>query len=181
MKAVAVFPKEKKSRVIDVEPPKLTDGAQVKLRMLESGVCGTDREVASCEYGQPPDGCDYLIQGHESLGRVVEVGTKVGLVAVGDLVVPMVRRPCPENCPACAHGRSDLCYTGHFTERGINRRHGYWAEEVVISDECYVVKVPEALRHVAVLLEPLTIAEKGLMILSHILQRTPWEVVARRE
>src|SRR5947207_7653128 len=119
MKAVAVFPGTREVRVIEHEAPRITEPDQVKLRILDIGVCGTDKEICAFEYGTPPDGSDYLVIGHESLGEVVEVGNGVSRVKIGDLVVPMVRRPCPhKSCLACRSGRQDFCYTGDFTERG---------------------------------------------------------------
>jgi threonine dehydrogenase-like Zn-dependent dehydrogenase len=93
MKAVAVFPGERDVRVVDHEAPRLSARSEVKLRMLEVGVCGTDREICASQYGTPPAGSDYLIIGHESLGEVVEVGAAVSRMKAGDLVVPMVRPP----------------------------------------------------------------------------------------
>jgi threonine dehydrogenase-like Zn-dependent dehydrogenase len=146
----------------------------VKLRVLEVGICGTDKEICAFEYGTPPEGSEYLVIGHESLGEVVEVGAAVKRVKPGDLVVPMVRRPCPhQECLACREGRQDFCYTGDFTERGIKQQHGFMTEYVV-DDERYMNVVPRELRDVAVLVEPLTIAEKGLTQLWQVQQRLPW-------
>ncbi|HTJ40060.1 MAG TPA: alcohol dehydrogenase catalytic domain-containing protein, partial [Dactylosporangium sp.] len=35
------------------------------------GICGTDREIVGAGRGTPPPGRDFLVLGHESLGRVV--------------------------------------------------------------------------------------------------------------
>jgi threonine dehydrogenase-like Zn-dependent dehydrogenase len=43
MKAVAVFPKTKEVKVIDREEPQITQPTEAKLRMLDVGVCGTDK------------------------------------------------------------------------------------------------------------------------------------------
>jgi threonine dehydrogenase-like Zn-dependent dehydrogenase len=48
-----------------------------------------------------------------------------------------------------------------YFERGINLRHGYLTEYYVDEPE-YIVKVPDGLRDVGVLLEPLTVVEKGV-------------------
>jgi threonine dehydrogenase-like Zn-dependent dehydrogenase len=105
---------------------------------------------------------------------VVEIGAEVTRVSVGDLVVPMVRRPCPHShCTACRSSRQDFCFTGDFTERGIKERHGFMAE-FIVDDEQFMNPVPAALRDVAVLVEPLTIAEKGLEQVWNIQQRLPW-------
>jgi len=174
MKAMAVYPSDRRLSIIDHPEPALTSPTDVKLRMLDVGICGTDKEIVSCEYGTPPEGSSYLIIGHESLGEVVEVGPQVSRVKIGDLAVPSVRRPCSDpSCIACRADRQDFCYTGKFTERGINRLHGYMTEFVVEQDR-YLNPVPRALRDVAVLVEPLTIAEKGIAQLKQIQQRLPW-------
>lgn len=174
MKAVAVFPGAKEFRVIDHPEPNVESPTHAKLRILDVGICGTDKEIVSFQYGTPPDGSEYLIIGHESLGEVVEVGSQVSNLKTGDLVVSSVRRPCnhPE-CAACQAGRQDFCYTGDFTERGIKQQHGYMTE-FVVEEAQYMSPVPASLRDVAVLVEPLTIAEKGITQLWQIQQRLPW-------
>jgi threonine dehydrogenase-like Zn-dependent dehydrogenase len=178
MKAIAVTPETKQLGLINFAEPSLLSPTDVKLRMIEAGVCGTDKEICAFEYGTPPVGSAQLIIGHESLGEVVEVGTRVTRVKVGDLVVPMVRRQCPhDNCPACRSGRQDFCFTGDFTERGIKGRHGFMAQ-FVVDDEQYMNPVPRNLRDVAVLVEPLTIAEKALIQVWDVQQRLPWSCAA---
>jgi glucose 1-dehydrogenase len=174
MKAVAVFPAERRFAVIDHPEPQITSATQVKLRMLDVGICGTDKEIVAFEYGTPPVGSPYLILGHESLGQVIETGAEVTSLKPGDLAVPTVRRPCDQpGCVACRCERQDFCYTGEFTERGINQRHGFMAE-FVVEDACYVNPVPASLRDVAVLVEPLTIAEKAVTQLWQVQRRLPW-------
>lgn len=174
MKAIAVFPEQKQFKLIDHPEPNLATPTQVKLRVLDVGICGTDKEIVKFEYGTPPDGSDYLILGHESLSEVVEVGPEVRNLRVGDLAVATVRRPCshPE-CIACRSGRQDFCYTGDFTERGIKQQHGYMTE-LVVEEARYVCCAPRPLRDVGVLVEPLTIAEKGIEQLWQVQQRLPW-------
>jgi threonine dehydrogenase-like Zn-dependent dehydrogenase len=175
MKAVAVFPARRQVQIIDHPEPDLQSPTGLKMRVLDVGVCGTDREITSFQYGTPPEGSDYLVIGHESLSRVVATGEKVTTAKAGDLVVLTVRRPCPHaGCIACRSGRQDFCYTGDFTERGIKQQHGYMTE-FVVEEERYVSVVPPELRDVAVLVEPLTIAEKSLAQLQAIERRLPWE------
>ncbi|HET6373637.1 MAG TPA: glucose 1-dehydrogenase [Candidatus Polarisedimenticolia bacterium] len=174
MKAVAVNPSTRRVRLLDHEEPRITSPTQVKLRMLDVGVCGTDREICSFEYGTPPAGSTHLVIGHESLGVVEEIGSAVSRLSAGDLVVPIVRRPCRhQTCAACRSGRQDFCYTGEFQERGIKEAHGFMTESIV-DDEIYMNPVPRELRKFAVLVEPLTIAEKALMQVREIQQRLPW-------
>jgi glucose 1-dehydrogenase len=173
MKAVAVFPGEKKLALIDHPEPELVNSHHVKIRMLEVGVCGTDREISAFDYGTPPEGSQYLVLGHESLGKVVSIGKDVTRVKPGDLAVMSVRRPCPELCPACAVGRQDFCYTGDYDERGIVRRHGYMTE-FVVEEERYIHRVPAEIREFGVLTEPLTIAEKAFDQIEKVQLRMPW-------
>jgi len=182
MKAVAVFPEAREVLVVDDHPePALESPTEVLLRVLEVGVCGTDREIAGFEYGFPPPGCERLVIGHEALAEVIDCGPEVTRVAKGDLVVPMVRRPCPHaHCLACRNERQDFCYTDEYTERGIRHRHGFMTEHVV-EDERYLVAVPRALRHSAVLTEPLTIVEKTLIQLWDVQERLPWECREARD
>jgi len=178
MKAIAVFPKEKKVRMIDVPDPRIVVPTDVKLRTLHVGICGTDREICHFKYGIPPAGEDHLVIGHEMLAEVVEVGAGVRNLLPGDLVIPTVRRPCTHaHCTACQSGRQDFCYTGDFTERGIKQRHGYMTEHVV-DEERFLVPVPADLAEVAVLVEPLTIAEKAIIQINMMQQRLPWACAA---
>jgi len=174
MKAVAVFPEAKEIKIVEYEEPRLSSPTEVKLRVLDVGICGTDKEICAFEYGTPPAGSPYLLLGHESLSEVVETGEGVEHLKRGDLVVASVRRPCPhETCAACRMGRQDFCFTGDFTERGIKGRHGYLTE-FVVDDERYMNVVPARLREVGVLVEPLTIAEKALAEVWHMQKRLPW-------
>jgi len=174
MKALAVFPKQQETRCIDHEEPQTSGPDDVLIQMLEVGICGTDKEICSFEYGTPPDDSEFLVLGHEALGRVIEVGPEVSRLKLGDLVVPSVRRPCPhEHCRACRAGRQDFCFTGDFTERGIKQRHGFLAERVVEQQE-FLNLVAAPLRDVAVLIEPLSIAEKALRQVWDVQERLPW-------
>src|SRR5437016_7525211 len=174
MRAVGVVPGTREVRLIEHETPQITAANQVKIRSLEVGVCGTDREICTFVYGSPPEGFDYLVLGHESLGQVVEVGSGVSRFQPGDLVVPSVRRPCQHaSCLACRTDRQDFCYTGDFTERRIKMTHGFMTE-FYVDEEKYLTRVPPELREVAVLVEPLTVAEKGLAQVWEVQKRLPW-------
>lgn len=174
MRAVAAVPAERAMRIVDHPEPRIERPTDVLFEVLDVGVCGTDREIARFDYGSPPPGVAYLVIGHESLGRVVDVGPAVTRLRRGDLVVTMVRRPCGRpDCPACAAGRQDFCFTGEFTERGIKGRHGFMTERVV-DDERFMHVVPAHLRDVGVLVEPLTIAEKALIQVWDVRSRLPW-------
>jgi threonine dehydrogenase-like Zn-dependent dehydrogenase len=98
MRALTVAPGTANSaQVEDVPDPPLSDGP-VLVKTLALGVCGTDREIVSGQYGWAPPGAQRLVIGHESLGKVVEAPSGSGFKA-GDVVVGVVRRPDPVPCP----------------------------------------------------------------------------------
>ncbi|HEX8949630.1 MAG TPA: glucose 1-dehydrogenase [Dissulfurispiraceae bacterium] len=160
MKAIAISSDEKALQTIDRPEPSISSPYDIKLRILEVGICGTDREEVAGERGTPPEGKEYLVIGHEMFGQVVEVGAKVIRVKPGDYAVFTVRRGCGK-CLPCAMNRSDMCRTGGYKERGIKSMDGY-ETEYVVDKEQYVIRVPAELRSVGVLVEPLSIGEKAI-------------------
>src|SRR5690349_20206374 len=164
MKAVSVFPGKPNSvHVAEVPRPSLDqvpDGRGVLVRVLRVGVDGTDKEINAAEYGAAPPGDDFLVIGHESIGQVVEVGPNVPTtIRPGTIVVASVRRP-----GASIYGKiglQDFTTDDVYYERGINLLHGYLTEYYV-EDAEYVFPLPANLADVGVLLEPTTVAEKGI-------------------
>src|SRR3954466_1385402 len=164
MKAVAVRPGIPNSMHLrEVPEPSLDeipDGRGVLVEVLRVGVDGTDKEINAAEYGDAPDGHEYLITGHESLGRVVEVGANVpSTIVPGTIVVASVRRPGMSVYDSI--GLQDFTTDEVYFERGINKRHGYLCEQYVEDFE-YIVPLPPCLSETGVLLEPMTVAEKAV-------------------
>jgi len=171
MKAVAVFPGKPGSMHLTTMPrPRLEDvpgGRGVLVQVLRVGVDGTDKEIDAAEYGAAPPGDDFLVTGHESFGVVEAIGPAVTGLQPGDYVVATVRRPGSSLYDRI--GTYDMTTDDTYYERGINLRHGYLTQYYVDDPE-YIVKVPAGLRHVGVLLEPLTVVEKGIAQ-AHEIQR----------
>ena len=163
MKAIAVFPGQPESvHLAEMPQPKVSDipnGRGVLVRVLRVGVDGTDKEINAAEYGRAPEGYNFLVIGHESFGQVEAVGANVTELKPGDYVVATVRRPGHSIYDQI--GTYDMTTDDVYYERGINLRHGYLAEYYVDEPE-YIVKVPQGLREVGVLLEPTTVVEKGI-------------------
>ena len=163
MKAVAVMPGKVDSiHMRTVARPMVSDvpgGRGVLVRVLRVGVDGTDKEINAAEYGNAPEGDDFLIIGHESFGIVEAVGPKVTELRVGDHVVASVRRPGSSVYDQI--GLQDMTTDDVYFERGINLRHGFLAEYFVDSAD-YMVKVPTELREAGVLMEPTSVAEKAI-------------------
>ena len=163
MKAVAVVPGKPNSvHLADLPKPSVDEipgGRGVLVKVLRVGVDGTDKEINAAEYGTPPAGYDFLVIGHEGFGRVEAVGSNVTDVRPGDYVVATVRRPGGSIYDLI--GTSDMTTDDTYFERGINLRHGFLTEYYV-DDAEFIVKVPRGLRDVGVLLEPMTVVEKGI-------------------
>src|SRR5206468_8385734 len=146
----------------DLAEPSVHDipgGRGVRVKVLRVGVDGTDKEINAAEYGAPPEGFNYLVIGHESLGRAEKVGANVTELRPGDYVVATVRRPGFSIYDRI--GAYDMTTDDTYFERGINLRHGFLTEHYVEDAEC-VVKIPQGLKEVGVLLEPTTVVEKGI-------------------
>ena len=159
MQALTITPGQKDSLELrDFAEPDAGAGS-VLVEVLAVGLCATDREVIAAEFGRAPEGHKHLVMGHENLGRVIEAPEDSGLAA-GDLVVGIVRRPCAENCRACAAGEWDMCLTGTYTEHGIEGLDGF-ARERWRGEPEDMVKLDPALERVGVLLEPATILAKA--------------------
>jgi threonine dehydrogenase-like Zn-dependent dehydrogenase len=140
MKAVAVLPgKPGSAHLTDIPEPTVTDVPD----------------------GAAPADFEYLILGHESLGVVEQVGDAVTEFEPGDYVVSRVRR-ADGSSVYDAIDTPDMTTDDAYFEHGISRVHGFLTERYVEQPK-YLIKIPPALRHVAVLLEPLSIAEKGII------------------
>jgi threonine dehydrogenase-like Zn-dependent dehydrogenase len=163
MKAIAVKPGTPNSiHLAEMPAPTVEDipnGRGVLVRVLRVGVDATDKEINAAEYGQAPSGYDFLVIGHEGFGQVEAVGQNVTELKAGDYVVATVRRPGSSIYDLI--GTNDMTTDDTYFERGINLRHGFMSQYYV-DDAEFIVKVPEGLKNVGVLLEPTTVVEKGI-------------------
>lgn len=145
----------------------------VLVRTIAIGICGTDRDIIAAKYGSPPPGHERLIIGHESLGRVVDVPAGAD-VAVGDLVMGIVRHPDPVPCSSCAVGEWDMCRNGRYTEHGIKGLDGFGAE-FFRADPAFLVKISPTLGELGVLIEPASVIAKAWDHIEHIGRRAHWD------
>ena len=163
MKAIAVIPGKPNSvHLVEMPAPDLNEipnGRGVLVKVLRVGVDGTDKEINNAEYGAAPLGADFLVIGHEGFGVVEEVGANVNEFKKGDFVVATVRRPGDSIYDLI--GTNDMTTDDTYFERGINLRHGFLSE-FYVEDAEFLVKVPRGLKEVGVLLEPVTVVEKGI-------------------
>jgi threonine dehydrogenase-like Zn-dependent dehydrogenase len=161
MKAVALNYSTRELEEREIPEPQIASDDDVLLKVREVGICGTDRDLASFRISFPPRGAEYLVLGHECVAEVLKTGSAVSGLHPGDVVVPIVRRPCAAPCWWCSHGRRDLCSSGQYTERGIVGAHGYFTE-MAVDKERDLVRIPGTLQEHAVFIEPLSVVEKAV-------------------
>jgi threonine 3-dehydrogenase len=104
--------------------------ADVKIRVMTTGICGTDLHIQSWDSWAQGIIEAPLIPGHEFYGEVVEIGEDVRDVKVGDRVSGEGHVVCGI-CRNCRAGRRQMCI--HTVSVGV-QRDGAFAEYVVIPE-----------------------------------------------
>jgi len=114
-----------------VERPEPVAGpGEVKIRVLRTGLCGTDLHIESWDAWAQSEIRTPLIPGHEFYGEVVELGDGVRDVRVGDRVSGEGHIVCG-TCRNCRAGRRQMCI--RMLSVGVHR-DGAFAEYVVIPE-----------------------------------------------
>ena len=112
--AVAWAPNQPlKIEEVDLMLPKT---GEVLVKIVASGVCHTDAYTLS---GKDSEGVFPAILGHEGAGIVMQIGSGVTSVSVGDHVIPLYTPECGE-CKFCKSGKTNLCQKIRATQgRGV--------------------------------------------------------------
>ncbi len=160
MKAITIIPGNGTAQIVYRADPILHRRSDVKLRVMEVGICHTDYDLLRGVYGRVPQNQTDLVIGHEMIGQVTEVGPDITQLSIGDYAVCTVRRGCAD-CIPCKMNRADMCLTGAYLSRGITGLDGFNCEWVV-EDEKHVIKVPDEIAHFGAIVEPCAVAEKAL-------------------
>ncbi|WP_461189618.1 L-threonine 3-dehydrogenase [Arthrobacter sp. Z4-13] len=111
-------------------PEPVAGPADVKIRVITTGICGTDLHIQSWDPWAQGIIEAPLIPGHEFYGEVVEIGEVVRDVKVGDRVSGEGHVVCGI-CRNCRAGRRQMCI--HTVSVGV-QRDGAFAEYVVIPE-----------------------------------------------
>ncbi len=111
-------------------PEPVAGPADVKIRVMTTGICGTDLHIQSWDSWAQGIIEAPLIPGHEFYGEVVEAGEDVREVKVGDRVSGEGHVVCGI-CRNCRAGRRQMCI--HTVSVGV-QRDGAFAEYVVIPE-----------------------------------------------
>ncbi len=159
MRAITIHPKVPNSLAVSEVPDPERRSADLLCEMKAVGICGTDLELIAGDYGAAPPNSERLVIGHEALGRVLE--SNDSRFKKGDWIVPIVRRPDPVPCEACAAGEWDMCRNGLYTECGISKRNGFASERFVVESD-FAILIDPTLGELGVLLEPCSIVVKAI-------------------
>jgi L-idonate 5-dehydrogenase len=144
---------------IEKRPEPRPQEREVLVRFGAGGICGSDLHyyheggILGFKIREP------LVLGHEVAGEVVEIGSGVTKVTVGQRVAVNPLRTCLR-CVNCLSGRSNLCLNREFCGSAARFPHvqGMFAELFVASEE-QCVTIPESIPwSVAACAEPLGVA-----------------------
>ena len=156
MRALGYFPREGVVRPVEL-PLELPQEDEVLVRISRVAVSRRDRDLMQDPKAETPAGSDFIVPGHIAVGKVAEVGSLVRDFIPGDLVVPIVRY----DCNRCIDARSDLCpYPQYYSDAGLRGAHGF-AREYIVTRARYLIGFPSHLEQLALLLTPLSRAEKA--------------------
>jgi (R,R)-butanediol dehydrogenase/meso-butanediol dehydrogenase/diacetyl reductase len=164
MKA-AVFKGVERIEIEQVPEPEAGPG-DVVVEVAACGICGSDLHTyAHGSFVKPGQ-----VMGHEFAGRVVEVGSEVADIALGDRVTALPLVPCNE-CARCAEGRFNLC-GGAWTNGIAYGKPGAFAERVRIPEAVVganVFKLGDEIDDEAgATVEPLAVAVHGVKLAAEV-------------
>ena len=141
MRAMLLKSPDRPLECADVPTPHPAPG-QMLVRVAACAVCRTDLHVIN---GELPDPKLPLILGHEIVGQVAEVGSKVKGFLIGERVgIPWLGWTCGR-CRFCRSGRENLCERARFT--GYTIDGGY--AEYTVPDARFCFRIPDAYDDVA--------------------------------
>lgn len=129
--------------------PPLTAPDDVRIRVVGSGICGTDRKILLGHFPAEPG----VVLGHESVGVVDACGPAVRSLAAGDRVVADPTLSCGL-CERCRRGATNHCRAKRGTEVGVDR-DGTFADLVVLPERFVHRLPPDLAFRDAVLIEPI--------------------------
>ncbi len=155
MKA-ALFAGDGSVQVREVEKP-APGPNDVLIRVEACGICGTDHHILTGDH----DEVNYpIVPGHELAGEVVETGSDVRHVAVGDLVAVNPNMSCGV-CEACLRARPHLCR--RMIAIGVNLPGGFAQFVCVPARQALVMATAAERRGEAGLFPPLSAMEAAML------------------
>ena len=131
----------------------------VLTKVLAAAICGTDVHINHWDDWSEKRVLPGTVIGHEFAGEVVEVGSEVTSVKVGDIVSAESHIVC-NTCEMCHLGHLHVCYNTKLF--GVNV-DGCFAEYAVLPEANAFVCDPSVPIEVSSIMEPLGVAIHGIM------------------
>lgn len=121
--------------VLEQRPiPHITNPDDVLLKVKKVGICGSDIKILEGKHHFKPD----TVLGHEFCGEVVEVGTHVYHVKIGDRVAIDNNIRCGF-CSFCRMGLTSQCIEIKTSALGVMRDGGYAEYCLLPEKQCFVL------------------------------------------
>jgi alcohol dehydrogenase len=166
MKALVYHGPDKKAWE-EVPNPKILAATDVIVQVDTTTICGTDLHILK---GDVPAVTDGRILGHEGVGTIIEVGSAVGTLVVGDRVIIS----CVTSCGSCAYCRQQL--PAHCLNKEGAPGIGWIFGHLIDGTQAEYVRVPFAENSVHKL--PAGVSDEAAIMLSDILP-TGFEIGVR--
>jgi threonine dehydrogenase-like Zn-dependent dehydrogenase len=163
-------------RVDQVPEPQILDPGDAIVRITSTAICGSDLHLYN---GLIPSMRAGDILGHEPMGEVVDVGSMVDRIGVGDRVVVPGTISCGR-CPECREDRWGLCRNSNPNNAAMEAANGFPAAAVFgfshlfggyAGGQAEYLRVPYA--DIGCLVVPPDVPDEKVLLLSDILP-TGW-------
>jgi len=146
--------------IVQEQPISFFQSGEVLVQVATCGICGTDQHIYHGKPGSavvtPP-----IVLGHELSGTVVQIGSEVERVKLGDRVTIDPNIYCGK-CRYCRDGRPQLCE--HLQAIGVTRSGGMGQFCAVPEANCY--RLPDELSfEEGAMIEPLGCCLHGVSML----------------
>jgi L-iditol 2-dehydrogenase len=150
-------------QVMEVAEPSPSSG-EVIVGVKACGICGTDLHIQAGEYSAYPP----LIMGHEFAGEVIDLGSGVEGVVLGDRVTGLTFTVTCGKCTYCLHGDQGLCPERRSIGSGVD---GAFAPYLVMPASMLRLLPQNIDFDDGALLEPLACCVKAILELASIKAR----------
>jgi threonine 3-dehydrogenase len=159
MKAIYKSNRGKGIEIIELPIPKILKN-EILIKVKKAAICGTDTHLYDWnDWCENVKAKNPMIIGHEFCGEVVEVGSNVTLVEVGDLIAGETHIPCGK-CMLCRTGKQHICKDMKIL--GVHT-DGVFAEYAKIPEIC-AWRLPQNTPYeIGAIYEPFGIAIHGVL------------------
>ena len=118
----------------EIPVPKVTQPDDVLLKIKTVGICGSDLKIIAGKHHFRP----HTVLGHEFCGEVVEIGTHVHHLKIGDRVAVDNNIRCGF-CSFCRMGLTSQCVDIKTSALGVMRDGGYAEYCLVPEKQCFLL------------------------------------------